>query len=101
MTQAPAQSFLLIGESNLARHMTALLARDGHTITVLATPDDATLRVALQAETYDGIAVVTHDDVVALRYALTAAHPPPWQPTVVTSGPKAQVGHSQRRCATT
>jgi voltage-gated potassium channel Kch len=84
MTQVAAQSFLLIGESNLARHMTALLARDGHTTTVLTTPDDATLQGALQAETYDGIAVVTHDDVAALRYALSAAHYVPHIPVVVT-----------------
>jgi hypothetical protein len=71
-----SKSFLLIGESNLARHVVGALELAGHRTTVLAAPDDPTLRHTL-CTTFDGIAVLTHDDVLALRYALSAAH---WQP---------------------
>src|SRR5262245_14211592 len=71
-----SQSFLLIGESNLARHVVGALELAGHPPTVLAAPDEPTLRHIL-GTTFDGIAVLTHDDVLALRYALSAAH---WQP---------------------
>jgi hypothetical protein len=71
-----SQSFLLIGESNLARHVVGALELAGHRTTVLAAPDEPTLRLIL-GTTFDGVAVLTHDDVLALRYALSAAH---WQP---------------------
>lgn len=76
-------SYLLIGASNVARHVGATLLSMGHRTVTLAAPDDTTLDEALRDD-YDGIAVVTHDDVLALRYALMAARAQPTTPLIVT-----------------
>jgi hypothetical protein len=78
------KAFLLIGESNLARHVLTLLERAGCSATLLLRPDDDLLREHLKSNHFDGIAVLTHDDVLALRYALSAAHYRPEIPLVVT-----------------
>jgi len=55
-----SKSFLLIGETNLARHAVAALELAGHRTTVVAAPDAA----PHLCTTFDGIAVLTHDDVM-------------------------------------
>jgi hypothetical protein len=51
---------LLIGETNLARHAVAALELAGHRTTVVAALDAA----PHLCTTFDGIAVLTHDDVM-------------------------------------
>ncbi|MBY4108198.1 NAD-binding protein [Rhodococcus fascians] len=83
MSKVHVGRFLVIGDSNVARHVIALLATAGHNATHSLSPDDKELRTVLRGA-YDGIAVVTHDDVLALRYALAIAHSHPETPLVVT-----------------
>ncbi len=76
-------SFLIIGDSNLARRVRDALTARGRRIVHLVAPDDAELRAALH-RSLAGIAILTHDDLVALRYALSCAHLLPEVPMVVT-----------------
>lgn len=80
---APSRSVVIIGETNLARQVCASLRRDAHSVTHLVAPDDAELREAL-ASPLDAIAVLQHDDVAALRYALAVAHLDPRIQIIVT-----------------
>lgn len=79
----PPKTCLVIGNSNVARHVEASLVSMGFVVRVLLTPDDSALDQAFRVQ-YDRIAVVTHDDVLALRYALSAAHVSPSTPMIVT-----------------
>ncbi|GAB2977675.1 NAD-binding protein [Nocardioides montaniterrae] len=80
VTGAPKR-FLVIGATTLARRVCAALTDRGHTVHHLPAPDDAELRVALQAEVA-GVAVLLHQDDVGLRYALAAAHFAPGVPLI-------------------
>jgi TrkA-N domain len=75
--------FLLIGETNVARRVTAWLTERGHAVESLVCPADDELRHAV-ARRPRGIAILTHDDVKALRYALAAAHSEDDIPLVVS-----------------
>lgn len=66
-------TFVVIGDTAAARHSCATLAAQGHRVYHLDRPDDDTLRAACTGAVA-GIAVLVHDDVMALRYALAAAH---------------------------
>ncbi|MFE7423732.1 potassium channel family protein [Rhodococcus sp. NPDC057529] len=65
--------FVVIGDTGAARQTCATLTGQGHRVHHLDRPDDDTLRTACTG-TVAGIAVLVHDDVMALRYALAAAH---------------------------
>ncbi|TSD98123.1 portal protein [Skermania sp. ID1734] len=75
--------FLVIGETNIARRVCAALADRGDQVVHLAEPGDDQLRKTLRHGDF-AVAVVTHDDVVALRYALAVAHIAPRARLVVT-----------------
>ncbi|NBE53431.1 portal protein [Streptomyces sp. YC537] len=64
----------------------AYVSRWGGTVHRLPRPDDTTLRRTLRQLEHpvDGIAVVSRDDIVALRYALLAEHLEPGVRLVVT-----------------
>jgi len=66
-------SFVVIGDSGVARQTCATLTEQGHAVHHLDRPDDNMLRTACTDRTA-GIAVLVHDDVMALRYALVEAH---------------------------
>ncbi|WP_326719326.1 NAD-binding protein [Streptomyces sp. NBC_00243] len=86
MTTASAspdtRMFVVIGETHLAGRVCASL-RGGHAVHHLSRPGDRELRSAVGQGT-DGVAVLLHDDVAALRYALAVAHFSPTVPMVVT-----------------
>ncbi|WP_432180702.1 NAD-binding protein [Streptomyces sp. NBC_00063] len=67
----------------LGRAAATCIERWGNTVHRLPRPDDATLRRQLRRPV-DGIAVVSRDDIVALRYALLAEHLEPGVRLVVT-----------------
>ncbi|MGV5049919.1 MULTISPECIES: potassium channel family protein [Rhodococcus] len=75
--------FVVIGASNVARLVCASLTQRHFDVVHLDAPDDPEL---LQITQHDpaGVAVVTHDDAVAVRYALAIAHISPHTPMVVT-----------------
>ncbi|MEN0139649.1 MAG: NAD(P)-binding protein [Rhodococcus sp. (in: high G+C Gram-positive bacteria)] len=66
-------TFVVIGDTGAARQTCATLAAARHRVHHLDRPDDLTLRGVCTPGTA-GIAVLVHDDVMALRYALAAAH---------------------------
>lgn len=76
-------TFVVIGESNVARRVCASLQQRGSEVLHLSAPGDEELRKAMAREP-QGVAVLVHDDVVALRYALAAAHIAPGVPLVAT-----------------
>jgi hypothetical protein len=73
----------LIGTSNLARHVCASLNARGAETVHLQNPDEPNLRRALAAGV-DAIAVLSHDDHVALRYTLMSAHVAPETPVAAS-----------------
>lgn len=75
--------YVVIGETNVARSTCASLASRGLDVCHLAAPDDPELRRVLTDDPA-GVAILTHDDVAALRYALAAAHIDPGLRIVVT-----------------
>ncbi|MFE5707363.1 NAD-binding protein [Rhodococcus koreensis] len=75
--------FLVIGDTNVARRVTAALTHRHHRVEHLVAPNDDELRAALMDEPR-GVAVLAHDDVTALRYALATAHLRDEVPLVVT-----------------
>lgn len=77
-------SFVVIGDTTVARRVCSSLAQRGHEVRHLARPDDDQLRASLDAAPVRGIAILLQDDVVALRYALAAANIHPSAPMVVT-----------------
>ncbi|MEU8136917.1 NAD(P)-binding protein [Streptodolium elevatio] len=74
---------VVIGDTNLARRVCASLTAREHTVHHLGEPNDSELRTALRT-TPDGVAILLHDDVAALRYALAVAHISPQAPVTVT-----------------
>lgn len=76
------RTYVVVGETHLASRVCASL-RDGHTVHHLPAPDDQELRLAV-GKGPDGVAVLLHDDVAALRYALAVAHLSPATPMIVT-----------------
>ncbi|MFD7984248.1 potassium channel family protein [Kitasatospora indigofera] len=87
MNEAPAldapRSFVVIGETNLARRVCASLRDGGHAVRHLTQPRDEDLRAAMSTGPA-GIAVLLHEDAAALRYALVAAHMTTRIPIIVT-----------------
>jgi hypothetical protein len=67
------QSFLIIGDTNVARRVMASLQQRDMRVRQLLAPTDDELRTALQGRP-SGVAVLAHNDVIALRYALATAH---------------------------
>ncbi|MDT2005965.1 portal protein [Rhodococcus opacus] len=76
-------SYLVIGETTVARRVCASLRERDFQVRHLVAPDDDELRLAM-ADEPRGIAVLVRDDVVALRYALAAAHISASIPLMVT-----------------
>ncbi len=66
-------SYLVIGETTVARRSVRPSAKGTFTYAISSPPDDDELRLAMADEPC-GMAVLVRDDVVALRYALAAAH---------------------------
>lgn len=64
---------LVIGQTSVGRRVCGLLRASGLETTHLDEPTDSELRAALTSEV-DGIAVMLHDDIKALRYSLAAHH---------------------------
>lgn len=77
------RSFVIIGESNIARRVCASLREEGHAVQHLTQPRDEDLHAAL-AMGPAGIAVLLHEDAAALRYALAIAHMSARVPIIVT-----------------
>ncbi|WP_113702589.1 potassium channel family protein [Nonomuraea lactucae] len=78
-----ARSFVVIGETNLARRVCASLLDAAHTVAHLTEPRDEELRCAMSSAP-EAVAVLLHDDVAALRYALAVAHMSGQVPIIVT-----------------
>ncbi len=78
-----ARNFVVIGDTHLARSVCASLGAEGHAVGHLFQPRDEELRAAV-ARQPNGLAVLLHDDVASLRYALAVAHLSPTVPLVVT-----------------
>ncbi|MDI3406449.1 potassium channel family protein [Streptomyces cavernicola] len=76
-------TYVVIGETNLARRVCASLRECGHTVRHLTEPRDHELREAMEPEP-EAVAVLLHDDVAALRYALAVAHIGERTPITVT-----------------
>lgn len=64
---------VVIGRTDVGRRVCSLLSATGASVLHLHEPSDADLRAAL-AEDLDGVAVLLHDDIKALRYGLMAHH---------------------------
>lgn len=64
---------LVIGHTSVGRRVCGLLQASGVAVTHLDEPSDHELRTALTGE-IDGVAVMLHDDIKALRYSLAAHH---------------------------
>lgn len=75
--------FVVIGTTNLARRVCAGLTERGHAVRHLAEPDDRDLRDAVRHDVA-GVAIVTHGDRIALRYAFAVAHIQPSVRILVT-----------------
>jgi len=67
------QNIVVIGHTDVGRRVCALLAGTGVSTNHLDAPTDAELRDALRGDV-DGVAVLLHDDIRALRYCLVVAH---------------------------
>ncbi|MEV2277071.1 NAD(P)-binding protein [Nocardiopsis sp. NPDC049922] len=77
------RSFVIVGDTNLARGVCASLQKEDHAVQHLVQPGDGELRAAM-ATPHDAVAVLLHDDAAALRYALAVAHISSDVPIVVT-----------------
>lgn len=64
---------LVIGQTSVGRRVCGLLNSSGLSTTHLDEPTDSELRAALTSQV-DGIAVMLHDDIKALRYSLAVHH---------------------------
>ncbi|MFM8349978.1 MAG: potassium channel family protein [Actinomycetales bacterium] len=64
---------LVIGQGDVGRRACSLLQASGARVTHLDEPADSQLRAALSSEV-DGVAVMLHDDIKALRYGLVVHH---------------------------
>jgi hypothetical protein len=65
-------SYLVIGETTVARRVCASLRERDFDVRHLVAPDDDELRLAM-ADEPRGMAVLVRADLVALRFALAAA----------------------------
>lgn len=79
-----ADTFVVIGDTTVARRVCSSLAQRGHEVRHVPGPDDDELRETLDGTSVRGIAILLQDDVDALRYALAAAHIHPSAPMMVT-----------------
>lgn len=77
-------SYVVIGDTTVARRVCSSLTQWGHDVRHAARPDDDELRQILETAPVRGIAILLQDDVIALRYGLAAAHIHPSAPMVVT-----------------
>jgi hypothetical protein len=80
---APGGPYVVIGETHVARRVCASLHHRGCEVLHLVAPGDEELRTAMTRQPR-GVAVLLHDDVAALRYALASAHIDPTAELVVT-----------------
>ncbi|MFR9795743.1 NAD-binding protein [Streptomyces sp. MS06] len=81
---ATGQHIVIVEDDEaLGREAAECIGRWGSTVHRLNRPDDETLRHRLR-HPVDGIAVVSRDDIVALRYALLTEHLKPGVRLVVT-----------------
>jgi len=76
-------TFLIVGDSSLARRVCASMVDRGSSVTHLGSPGDQALVAALVRRPR-AVAVLVRDDVAALRYSLAVAHLDPTVPLVVT-----------------
>lgn len=99
MTHSPApaggRSFVVIGETNVARRVCASLREGAHMVRHLTKPGDEELRAAMTPPP-DAVAVLLHDDVAALRYALAVAHMSERTPITVTIFDRTMAGELLR-----
>lgn len=79
----PARVLVVIGDTNLAQRVCASAIARKNTVHHLSAPSDSELRRALR-DVPDGVAILLHDDVAAVRYALAVAHMAPQAPVTVT-----------------
>lgn len=80
-TVMAARTHLVVGATPVARRVAAQLAQHGHVVRRLEDPREDDL-VALGH--IDGVAILLHDDIEALRWALTATETFPDVPVVAT-----------------
>ena len=73
MTTSPMRCIVVIGNTDVGRRACALLAERGVRTRHLDDPSDAELREVLAGQV-DGVAVLLHDDMRALRYCLVVEH---------------------------
>jgi len=64
---------VVIGRTDVGRRVCSLLSTSGILVVHLHEPSDAEVRTALDEE-IDGVAVMLHDDIKALRYGLMVHH---------------------------
>ncbi len=64
---------VVIGRTDVGRRVCSLLTTSGLSVTHLHEPSDAEVRAEL-AHDIDGVAVMLHDDIKALRYGLMVHH---------------------------
>lgn len=67
------RSIVVIGRTDVGRRVCSLLSASGISVVHLHEPSDQELRAEL-GEDIDGVAVLLHDDIKALRYGLMAHH---------------------------
>ena len=79
----PGTVVLVVGDGELAGALADAVGRAGGTARRLRAPTDGELADAVHASPVR-VAVVSHDDIVALRYALVAAHARPGVRLLVT-----------------
>ncbi|XUL92705.1 NAD-binding protein [Streptomyces galilaeus] len=79
----PLRSYVVIGDTHLAGRVCSALHTSSDAVRHLPRPRDPELRAALALRPA-GVAVLLHDDVAALRYALAVAHVAPDVPLLVT-----------------
>ena len=79
----PRRRFLLVGESDLAGRVCGQLHGSGVQVAHLGRPTDDDLSHQLSVR-IDGVGILVHDDVAALRYALAISHLDPELPIVAT-----------------
>lgn len=77
------ERYLVVGDSDLARRVCSQLQSEGQQVTHLTSPTDDELSKYSWSR-LDGVAVLVHDDVAALRYALAISHINPLVPIVAT-----------------
>ena len=64
---------VVIGRTDVGRRVCSLLTSSGISVVHLHEPSDAELRAELGKD-IDGVAVLLHDDIEALRYSLMIHH---------------------------